>query len=92
MRSIVYCQSPNVLQRQVAREVLITRVDYGAVDSLGGTAFDAWRLLERPLTAEQLSASLAEGYRLDAEQIRQDVENLLEGLVQRQWVTTLERA
>jgi hypothetical protein len=92
MASTVYCQSPSVLQRQVAREVLITRVDYGSVDSLGGTAFDAWQLLERPVTSEQLVASMAGRYRLDAERIRQDVEELLKDLVQRQWVTSLERA
>jgi hypothetical protein len=92
MPSTVYCQSPSVLQRQVAREFLVTRVDNGAVDSLGGAAFDAWQRLERPLTAEQLRASLAGRYRLDAEQIRQDVEDLLEGLVQRQLVTSFERA
>jgi hypothetical protein len=92
MPSTVYCQSPSVLQRQVAREVLITRVDKGAVDSLAGPAFDAWQLLERPLTAEQLVASLAASYQVDGERIQWDVENLLQDLVQRQWVTSLERA
>jgi hypothetical protein len=92
MPSFVYCQSPNVLQRQVAREVLVTRVDDGAVDSLAGPAFDAWQLLERPQTAEQLVASLAERYRVDGERIQQDVASLLQDLVRRQWVTSLERA
>jgi hypothetical protein len=92
MTRTTYCQSALVLQRRVGREVLITRVDYGAIDSLAGTAFDAWSLLERPQTSEQVVASLAERYQVDAERIHQDVERLLEELVYRQWVTTLERA
>jgi hypothetical protein len=92
MPSTVYCQSPSVLQRQVAREILITRVGDGAVDSLAGSAFDAWQLLERPQTAGQLVASLAGRYRVDGDRIQQDVESLLQDLVQRRWVTSLERA
>jgi hypothetical protein len=92
MAGTVYCQSPSVLQRRVAREVLVTRVDDGAVDSLAGPAIDAWQLLERPQTAEQLVASLAERYRVDGERIQQDVASLLQDLVRRQWVTGLERA
>lgn len=91
MESTVHCQSPSVLQRQVGREVLITRVDYGAVDSLVGPAFDAWQLLERPQTADQLVASLAGRYRIDAQRIQQDVERLLQDLIRREWVRSLER-
>jgi len=86
-----YCQSPLVLQRRVGREVVITRVDYGAFDSLAGTAYDAWNLLGCPQTSEQVVASLAERYKVDVGRIQQDVERLLEELVKRQWVTSLER-
>ena len=91
MPSTVYCQSPSVLLRQVAREVFITRVDDGAVHSLAGPAYDAWQLLERPQSAEQLVASLADSYQVDGERIQRDVEGLLQDLVQRQWVMSLER-
>jgi len=92
MPRTTYCQSPLVLQRRVGREVLITRVDYGAFDSLAGTAYDAWNLLGRAKTSDQVVASLAERYQVDAACIQEDVERLLEELVKRQWVTSLERA
>ena len=72
--------------------MLITRVDYGAFDSLAGTAYDAWNLLGRAKTSDQVVASLAERYQVDAACIQEDVERLLEELVKRQWVTSLERA
>jgi hypothetical protein len=92
MPRTTYFQSPLVLQRRVGREVLITRVDYGACDSLAGTAYDAWNLLGRAQTSEQVVASLAERYKVDPGRIQQDVESLLEELVKRQWVRTLERS
>lgn len=88
MEVIMYKQAAGVVAREVAGEHLLmplhqTGVDLQKVYLLNETAQAVWELLAQARDLDALVAALAEEYEVDEEDLRKDVQELLDDLVQR---------
>jgi coenzyme PQQ synthesis protein D (PqqD) len=72
---------PLVLSRRVGDEVLLSVPGLEDVQLLTGPAATAWEMLATPLTTTALTGALTEAYATSAEEIRDDVGEMLGALV-----------
>jgi Coenzyme PQQ synthesis protein D (PqqD) len=84
-----YRRSPHSLWRCVNGDVFLSRPHRQEIDLLEGTAGAAWKLLDPPVTARQLTEDLAAAYAVPAGSIEGDVGGLLVALEERGWVERL---
>jgi hypothetical protein len=78
-----YRQSAAVLFRRVGPEVLAAVPGNGEVIRLDGPAPTAWTLMAYPITASELTNELAAMYSRSADEIRHEVEYMIDDLVRR---------
>lgn len=76
-----YRQSPRVLSRCFAGEVILTLPDREDLHYLEGTAAVVWEALAQEVTASQLTDFLAEEFRVEAATIQEQVEVFLKELI-----------
>lgn len=70
--SFTYRHAPGVLAQQVGNEIVVG-LDESTWFTLRGTAAALWRLLESPLTVEELAARCAAEFAGSEQVIREDV-------------------
>lgn len=75
-----YVQSPFLLQRRTAAEILVRRPGHG-VSRLRGTAVELWECLRVPVTIADLGYALGARFGGDPAMIEADVRTALEALV-----------
>jgi hypothetical protein len=78
-----YVRTGEVLWRRVGAEVLLATPTGSDVERLSLPASAAWRLLDRPRTVPELTASLAGEFPLDGDEIADRVEALVDALESR---------
>ena len=86
-------QSSSVVARQIADQWLLipihgTGADLQKVYLLNDTSAAIWRLLEQPMSFEQVVTALQAEYAAPEEVIQADTRELLHDLVQRGFLTT----
>lgn len=84
----MYAQTEGIVAREVAGEYLLIPIHQAGVDLqkvylLNDTAQAVWRLLAEPRELDNLLTALAEEYAAGPEDLREDVQALLDDLVAR---------
>lgn len=81
-----FVRSRTALWRRVGGEILLAAPGRPDVDRLSNSAGAVWTLLEEPMPASALVATLSDAYGVPRGQITGDVEALLADLQARGWV------
>ena len=81
--TIRFARVPGVLVRQVGGDLIVAAVGQEGFEVLSPTAGDVWRLLDKPMTLEQLVETVSSTYSVAQEVIARDVEALLGHLLER---------
>lgn len=81
MNGLVGPPHPEVLEEEVDEEVLLLDARSDKYYSLNSTAGDVWRLADGEMTRDGILTTLALAYGIDASEIRDDVEQAIDGFV-----------
>jgi hypothetical protein len=76
-------RNASLVETSVGDEIVLMRMETGECFGLGETGSEIWRRLAHPNSATAIVDSLVEEYDAPAEQIQQDVLDLLEDLSNR---------
>ncbi|MGH2579344.1 MAG: PqqD family protein [Actinomycetota bacterium] len=80
--AIWFARVPGVLARNVGGDLILAAVGREGFQVLSATAGDVWRLLERPMTVEQLVETVSSVYSVSGEVISRDMDELLAHLLE----------
>lgn len=86
MNAGAYARAEATLWRRVGDEVLVASPDGSEIERLSLPASAVWRLLERPLARDALTAALAAEFHSEIADIAGHVDRLVDELGARGWV------
>jgi hypothetical protein len=76
------------MEREVDGDISLYDASQERVIVLNSTASDVWRLADGEMTVDQIAEALAKAYRTDPAEIKPDVEQLIDSLVQQKLLPT----
>jgi hypothetical protein len=84
--------TPGVLASELGAEVVMLNLEDGVYYGLDGAGSEIWKLLQRPITVDEIVRAIVAVYDVDVERCRRDVRGLLGTLVERGLVEIREPA
>ena len=92
MSDAIYARAASLDEAEIDEEIVGLDRAQGEVFGFNRVASDVWRLLEEPLSADQLNSALREKYDVPPDQCRAEIDALLEELVEMKLVTRIPAA
>ena len=81
MQANVYFRKSDLLEAELGDEIVALNADTGICFGFNEVASTVWRLLEQPRTEEQIRSSLEQQYDVEPGRCREEVAELLRGMV-----------
>lgn len=81
------CQSEDQVSTELDGEVVLMSIEKGAYFGLNNVLSRIWKLIETPITVNQLCAALMTEYEVEAETCRKDVIEALQTLAEKNLIT-----
>jgi hypothetical protein len=76
-----FCRQPDTISANLGTELAVLDLEGGSYLGFNATAAHAWRLLEAPLTLEQLCRAMIAEFDVEPARCRTEMQNLLEKLL-----------
>jgi hypothetical protein len=85
----VLCRSPKLMASGVGEETMMMDIDKGMYYALNSVSSRIWSLLEQPLSMQAVCDKLLDEYDVEPEVCKQEVEQFLGQLLERNIVTVV---